>query len=287
MANNTSILKSLASKLGNYRIRKGTEYCFKCPRCQDRKYRLEVNLHHGFNCFHCAWKGSLRDLIGDVVIAPPRATALEPVVSPKFVMPGGFTDFLTFVRAGGKIDQKFKDFAKTRGIRLKGTWGFSDSRMYWNRLIIPIREDGKNVSWVARHVCGGSPKELSPPASVANRSHYVYGLDEIPLLSRIVIVEGIFDAERLRGYGYKAVSILGSHISAIQIGKILAKRPTEVYLMFDGDQAGRQGARHAETMIKGRYSAMAWNVFRVPMVEGKDPDNLSKEEAYNLLKYVE
>ena len=69
---------------------------------------------------------------------------------------------------------------------------------------------------------------------------------------------------------------MGSSISDIQIGKLMALRPSKVILMLDGDEAGRKATETIARKLDQRMNPMA--IQKVWLPEGKDPDDLTLEE---------
>jgi DNA primase len=208
------------------------------------------------------------------------------------ILPKGFTLFptsLTQTVRNGTLTNLLSILLSSRGLDYSVCqgWGYTEQALSLrNRVIIPIEEGGEIVCWVARTLDGADLKELSPPVSVSNRSHYVYGLDSIEEGTKIAIVEGIFDCLKLKSYGYNAVSSMGAHISHEQVGKILAKNPSEIYIMFDGDEAGKDGAKDAFNKFFERAGmGYYWKIKIAQVPAGKDPDNLSKDEVSWILRF--
>ena len=292
----TPLLKLLVKKYGKYQLRKGMEYAFRCPSCQDTKFRMDVNLKMKvYHCYHCGEGGWISDLLpcsgeqpiknywdkisvkGDVIRIPIVTTRECPLPKGFKVFNRGFLPLLLH-----------REFLKERNISLETAvergWGYvSEGEYRFNaRMVIPIYEDRRVICWVARAVFPRYiPKELSPEASVSNKSHFLYNLDLINEGDTVILVEGIFDCERMIQYGYKSVAVLGCHLSDIQVGKLLAKRPKKIYIMFDGDIAGREGGVEAFKKLVRRTSSL--RLFRIILSEGKDPDDLAKEEVEVLI----
>jgi DNA primase len=160
--------------------------------------------------------------------------------------------------------------------------GYSVHPKLVGRLVIPIREEGLVVYYVARLLTTDTPllaKEIGPKNSdgFMNRGEVVYGLDEVHAGMVVVVVEGIFDSERLRRCRIDntcSVALLGSHLSDIQLGKILSKKPKKIVLMFDGDEAGRTGAYLAKVKISKRFRGLLSIIY---MKDGQDPDDLDEK----------
>lgn len=288
---NKRLIGILTSKLGRYHIRKGTELCFKCPRCNDSKHRLEVNPSLGFNCFHCGWNGRMKELLDNIGEgldleneAEVKMGITAPSISKEISLPKGF------VRA---FDEEHTNYLRDRGIdpflALAKGWGHCQNSFRLSQhIIIPILEQRKIVCWVARDISKDPhpllTKELSPSSQIANKSHFLYNLDGIDTGDKLLIVEGIFDCEKMISYGFKSVAILGSHLSKIQAGKILSKKPDKIYLVFDGDLAGVSGTLDAFLSLVERYSAKLWDIHRIYLPSGRDPKDMSYAEMCSLLK---
>src|SRR5690606_17906317 len=106
-----------------------------------------------------------------------------------------------------------------------------------------------------------------------SKGNYLFGLDHLPFDAReIVLVEGPLDAMWLYQHGYPGVAILGSSLSQAQV-EIIKRRFWRVTIAFDGDRAGREGARKAARMLRGSV-----DVFVVRMPDGMDVQNMDAEE---------
>ena len=277
-----NLIQKLASKLGAYTTRKrGEEVIFACPRCHREK--LEVNQHRElFNCFRRGYSGTLKKILDDLNIEPwkvievasiksPILVELQPITIPKFRplllnISYGFASIYTFLKSKGISDY----LAHSWG------WGISDDLNLRGRLIIPILEDRLIMSYVARSVDGREPKEISGP----NKSHFLYNLDGINEGDNVVLVEGIFDCEALRRLELKAAAVLGSNISDIQVGKVLAKRPKSITLVYDGDTAGREGTLKAFEKFHKRNAELIYCVW---LPDDKDPDEMLSEDLRRMI----
>jgi DNA primase len=151
--------------------------------------------------------------------------------------------------------------------------GFCEKGYYKGRIIIPIYDSaGVYITYEAQATDGNGKKKLYPKGSMISRLVFNdYNISE----KRAVIVEGIWDALRLRSYGIPAISIFGSSLSKHQACRVIRKYE-EVVLFFDGDKAG-QGAEEKAVQALFPYVKV-----RSISIEGKDPDDLNREEVSNL-----
>lgn len=124
------------------------------------------------------------------------------------------------------------------------------------------------------------PKYLNSPESVLyKKGSVLYGLfqakDAIRHNGRVLVVEGYIDLLALVQYGYsETVAVLGTALGAEQL-KLLRRFTTEIYIFFDGDEAGRRAATRAfplcvEAELRGR------GVF---LPQGDDPDTFVREQG--------
>jgi len=269
-----TFIEFLVQKFGSFKSRKnGEELLFFCPSCDRQKFY--VNIKKGvFNCVRCGHHGKL---VKDENTGILRASLLPPPT--ELVERNTDLEIPEYVpfSSGNPGTSSMVHFLMSRGIpSMPSQWG---SSTYWklrDRLIIPIREEGKIVSYVARAVDGSEPKELSGP----NRGSYLYGYDGVRSGRVIVIVEGIFDCEKVKRAGYDSLAILGSHITDTQVGKLGSLKPNKIKIMFDGDDAGWHGMMDAYDKIIKR---LPWIVEWVYCPEGEDPGDLSEKEIRNLL----
>ncbi len=122
------------------------------------------------------------------------------------------------------------------------------------------------------------PKYLNSPESVLyKKGSVLYGLfqakDAVRRSGRVLVVEGYIDLLALVQYGCgETVAVLGTALGAEQL-KLLHRFTTEIYIFFDGDEAGRRAADRAfplcvEADLRGR------GVF---LPQGYDPDTYVRE----------
>lgn len=94
----------------------------------------------------------------------------------------------------------------------------------------------------------------------------------------VTLVEGCWSVFWLHQNGYQnVVSVLGSAVSKEQ-AEILATRYRGVQILFDGDPAGREGARKAALELAPRM----W-VRVLDLADGRQPDTLLPHELKRLL----
>lgn len=235
-------VQELVQKYGKYTLRKGgQELIFSCPNCHRAKFEVNIkkNVYH---CFRCGVAGKVW---------------LEAGGGGRF-----YTEFTRETKVKDdtlKLDIKppspeMTAYLESRGVTWRraeiiGAGGVSNWK-FAHRVVVPIVEEGRLVAASARAINDEiKPKEIF----VGEKSNVLYNLDCMNKWRNVVVTEGIFDAESVIRAGFNAVAILGSSMSEVQMGKLLAKRPFEVLLMLDNDEAGREGARRIFKNMKARF----------------------------------
>jgi DNA primase len=98
----------------------------------------------------------------------------------------------------------------------------------------------------------------------------LYDWENIRQHPSILLVEGLFDLAALRQAGFGNVTCsLGNHLSGLQWSQLCDGAAREVYIVFDGDESGRQAARQlARRLWIARVPAWV-----VGLPEGQDPNS--------------
>ena len=114
-----------------------------------------------------------------------------------------------------------------------------------------------------------------------SKSQIIYGLREAlesDSSQPLIIVEGPFKVYHLVQAGFpNVVATFGSSMSDEQAG-ILAETGRSILLLFDGDEAGRNGMRTAAGKLITRAFVRA-----VRLPDGTEPDDLTADELAELL----
>lgn len=160
-------------------------------------------------------------------------------------------------------------------------------RDFPGRVIIPIRDENCNLVGLSGRLATSDEYLIKKYMKYKHNAgwnknlvlyNYHRALPYIKETKSVVLVEGFFDVMRLWSYGIKnVVSPMGINLSKAQ-SRLLLPYVNNLYLMFDGDKAGGEAIERIGEMYKRFY-----NIYVVGLPEGKDPDDLTKEEAKTLL----
>jgi len=108
-----------------------------------------------------------------------------------------------------------------------------------------------------------------------DKGSYLYGLcyakDSIQRNNKVIIVEGECDVACFHTFGFDmTIGLCGSAFTLFQIA-LLSKFCTNFYLLFDGDQAGRDSTKRAMRDYE-KYNLDAYGLKFIPTYLPKDRD---------------
>lgn len=179
-------------------------------------------------------------------------------------------------RKGVPLDQ-----AEQLGLLRKreGRDGYYDT--FRNRLLFTIADlHGRAIGFGGRVMDDSLPKYINSPESMVYRkSEVLFGLDLAKKGMReqgsAIIVEGYFDHLALYRAGFSnVVATCGTALTPQHL-KLLRRYAEKVYMLFDGDEAGRKATiRSMELFLEEGFPA---RVIEVP--SGDDPDTFVRREG--------
>lgn len=300
-------------------VEEDTEVVVCCPLCQDDRPRLYVNAETGaWTCFHCHEQGGLHRLLM-VVCELDASTAFETArtlivadddidqfesAPRKEVLTDAILRLPSQFRPIDRDTPKvFLNYLQQRGVSpelaAQRGLGYAISGRYAYRVIVPVENDGKLYTFVARTVltrCPNCeerlndcscrprkfPKVLTPSKKEgAHPSHALYNLDVVRASrgNRLIVVEGVFDVLRRAN---ESVAILGSSASATQVNLIAGLAGSrEVVLALDPDTAGYAGALKLANDLTG-LEVMGIKIALLP--QGEDVGSLDAPTLDRCLK---
>ena len=155
-----------------------------------------------------------------------------------------------------------------------------------DRIIFPIRDISGNIAvFVGRHMLSnGNPRYYNFPNGIP-----------IPLYpnrlegsnTSIVLVEGIFDMLNVTDKGLtNAVCTFGTDTlrkeTKTKLLPFKAQGISKIYIMFDGDEAGRKAAKDIKPLIE----ECDFEVEIINLEDDQDPGELSQEYVTSIKEYV-
>lgn len=119
-----------------------------------------------------------------------------------------------------------------------------DGTFFYNRLCIPITENGNLVSMEGRSFNGAEPKVLYPKNTLVET---LFDIDRLDREKPLLLAEGIFHLPTLFKAGYRNIScVFGASIADRQLE--LLREFEEIWYFPDNDRAGKAAL---ETLIRG------------------------------------
>nr|2AU3_A Chain A, DNA primase [Aquifex aeolicus] len=152
--------------------------------------------------------------------------------------------------------------------------------LFLRRVVIPIKDPrGRVIGFGGRRIVEDkSPKYInSPDSRVFKKGENLFGLYEAKEYIKeegfAILVEGYFDLLRLFSEGIRnVVAPLGTALTQNQ-ANLLSKFTKKVYILYDGDDAGRKAMKSAIPLLL----SAGVEVYPVYLPEGYDPDEFIKE----------
>ena len=146
-----------------------------------------------------------------------------------------------------------------------------------NRLMFPIIDvRGNIIGFGGRVMDDSTPKYLnSPETLIFNKRKNLFGLNlaKKSKLGYLILVEGYMDAIALHQFGFDcAVASLGTSLTE-EHATLLSRYTEQVYLIYDGDEAGQNATKRAIPMLE--RAGIRIKVLR--MRDAKDPDEFLKK----------
>jgi len=266
-----------------------------CPLHNEHRRSWGIHSETGkWNCFGCGAKGDLAILVSRIKNIDIE-DAKRYLRSPEFLkfkinnlrdikkenrlikIPYGFSIVNEF-----NCPNYLKDRISINAIKHFKIGICSDER-YKDYAIIPICESSKIVGFVARCLHNNTEFKYLYPTGMVKKS-FLFNFDEILAnkFSKLILVEGAFDVMGCYDKGLTNVAaIFGAHeLSDVQLAKIMGLDGIkEIILALDSDTAGTKATKKIYDQLSGICT-----VTRLCLPKGKDIDELTKEELYNVLK---
>lgn len=278
----------------------------KNPSCSIKVADGDVSL---FRCFSCGSQGTLVGLVSkvnrqrngefeellkavakveriDLVTQIERAAKKYEPVKPDVAADLRRLDFEVWSESEiqdwtGKVPR----YALDRGVSLEVCREFElgfDKK--GKRLVFPVRRapDAALVGVLGRAIYEGMEPRYRDYWQF-QKSRYMYAEHKVdPKLGKLIVVEGPMKVLKMWTFGHRnVVATMMAIPSAEQIRKI-RNLNLDVYMMQDGDKAGRLARDMFVDRLHGRV-----RLFDVKLPDGGDPDEMAAEEVKAVLEGAE
>lgn len=263
----------------------GRDYLIKClnPEHDDSNPSCRVDKVTGvLHCFSCGFKRNIFKHYGiftnhtSIRVAKLKEKLAELKTSLlELDMPDGATPYTQVFRGISVATLKYFDVFHTHNVK-----------ELEDRIVFPIRDvSGKNIVFVARHtMSNANPRYVNYPKGT-----------QIPLFpvrleepsTKIILVEGIMDMLNLYDKGIRnAVACFGtSTLKSNTSSKLLpfkVQGVTKVFIMFDGDTAGREAAVELQPLIE----ECGFEVQIIDLPDNMDPGDFNQEYVNSVKEYT-
>lgn len=281
------IVYNLLKKYGNTIRLSGQDYVIHClnPDHDDKNPSMRVDKDSGiFNCLSCGFKGNIFKYYG--ILTTPISSLTYKLKNKLDKIKASFSG-LELPKGARLYTKPFKNIS---GKTLQDFGCFTTNLVpeLTDRLIIPIYDvTGKIHHFVARHLFSNeSPKYLVLPRN----SEFMCYPQKVPSKYKcIILVEGIFDMLKLHSADLKcAVSTFG--VSTLnkdtkeKLQTYLIQGINKIYILYDGDKAGRKSARILKPIIEETCNI---EVEIIDLPDEIDPNTMSLEDLKHMRDYIE
>ena len=190
--------------------------------------------------------------------------------------PEGWDNLVKAMRAKGYTDQELQDSGLVTVSRKNGNL----YDRFRDRLMFPIIDVRGNIIGFGGRIMNtkdpNAAKYLNSPETVIfNKRKNLFGLNmaKKSKLGYLILVEGYMDAIALHQYGFDcAVASLGTSLTE-EHAALLSRYTEQLYLIYDGDEAGQRAAQRAIPMLE--KAGLQIKVLK--MKDAKDPDEFLKK----------
>jgi len=266
-----------------------------CPFCDDTSTHLGIfKTNKNYSCWACGVKGSLPKLLKELTrlnwVEVFKLIQTHSGSSKAFKLPDLYqeseklAELNTRVLSGIKqgLAPRHRAYILSRGLNpyyleqkyklMSGT----EIGKFKHRLIIPIFEREKMVSFIGRDITGVAKlryKNLAVSESIVPVKEAIYNLDDVDDVA--ILVEGPFDVWTVDPYG---IGIMGIKITPLQLYKLYVKRLKKIIVCLD------QAAQKQAKKIALELSTFIPDVKMVIIQSGTDPNEAAPSEIIDIKK---
>lgn len=280
-----------------------------CPFHHDTNPSLIIPINHTkykpgqFKCFSCGAKGNWNDLANRLMLRKwdeYDTNKYYDNAKKEFAEDDAFRDLLPTINgmASGTAAKKVEGLEELpadftwRGLN-RDFWISMGCSYYWDRrrdqfyIHMPMLMNGNYMGYTLAAlppIVDKVPKyqTFAPTDSV------ILLYDLIKPNSTILLVEGHFDAWRMRALGFEVGGMIGTeNWSSKKTAAILAKCPKRVIICTDGDEPGyKAGEMLNRTMFDNGIDTIYYKLPYYPKPDSLDPGNMSLEYVEDMRRYV-
>lgn len=263
-------------------INDGRELRLHCPLCNDHKERMFLNTRtYLWTCHNCSEAGNLYSFLERVLDMDPLETyravrEIDNYTPRTNKTEDGINETITWPESAiplrnlsSPIERPFWEYlmGPTRQLDPSTIQEYHMEAcvtgQYAMRVLIPIFQDGRLVSFVARAITDKCPCRFQPYKHQPVCGHrwvkvlypqgphkagILFDIDRVRGQEEVILVEGPFDAIRLSG---RAVATLGAGVSVSQRALLRKAGFSKVTILYDPDEPGQRASMRAARELMG------------------------------------
>jgi len=273
------VIEVLNNKNIEYR-EANNDYLIRClnPEHEDSDPSLRVDKVTGvMHCFSCGFAENIFRFFGYIV-----STQDVQILQLKAKIRELSKEILTIPMDSEKYLKSFRGISADTLSKFEA---FTQNTDFEGRIVFPVRDiQGDITSFIGRYINSDAhPKYLIKPEHSKLSLHP--SKPEI-IRNSIILVEGIFDMLNLYDKGLtNAVCTFGTAFGSVRKYKRFQKNLEKlnlyklqgvdtIYIMYDGDKAGRDAATQLEKNLQSHFIVEVVN-----LPENSDPGSLTQEEV--------
>jgi len=287
-----TLIYSELDRLGIFYKVQGENFLVKCRWHDDGSPSLSLHKSGSkARCWGCSWTGTWNIFaleVGAELITSENINEAHVILSDlKSSMPRQHTMLhRSPIEKGAGGSSKM--IPHSANIMYKEDWRgipssfffFFDARRWYDdeaeayRILFPVRKfSGKTIGWIAA-------KEDPSDTSITLKYRNMKGMPISEVLypihihegDAVVLVEGPFDAIRLRAQGIPALAICGTeNWNGRKERMLITSGVTRVFIAMDGDDAGRKAANRIAYWLEDNFDTTI-----IDLPDGEDPGSVDQ-----------
>lgn len=263
----------------------------RCPFCNDRSNHMHFWMKGAsVSCWRCGKKRLIPTIAALLRIPESKAFSVfktylkNSFEKPIFKKEEDKRNQLIWPTDCSHMNKKHFRYLNIRGFdhqKLESLWdlkGTGHIGREKNRIVIPVYQSDRVVTWQARDITGKQePPYLacSPEGEIESIKNCLYGIDKANTRN-VIIVEGVTDVWRI---GPGAVATFGVEWTNIQ-AFILSQKWERIFILYDPDEPGRMKGEDLYHYLIGYND----QVEILQLNEFSDPGSMNQDDADYLAK---
>ena len=271
---------------GIYFTFSGKDYVTRClnPEHDDNNPSFRIDKITGIaHCFSCGFKVNIFKYFGIVDnFTSIKIAKLKEKIQALHISANG----VEFPHEKVPFTKSFRNIS-SKTLKEFGAFYTNKDDKLVDRIFFPVLDlRDKPVVYVGRHMhSSGNPRYINYPSGVTMP---IFPEKFKSKFTSAVLVEGIFDMLNLYDKGVKNVCCtFGTNTlfkdTALKLLPLRTQGINKIYLMYDGDEAGRQAMDKLVPVLE----ECNYTVEKITLEEDSDPGDLSSDDVQSIKEYID